>query len=62
MFTDAIKDMVGHRVRICTFETTTNGFIEDVSADAIKLRPEMTEAAPFMLNPMWVVSVRRLEE
>ncbi len=61
MFVDALKNMVGQRVRICTFETTNNGVIEDVSDDAVKFRPDLTETAVFLLNPMWIISVRPLD-
>ena len=33
MFVNALKNMVGQRVRICTFEATNNGVIEEVSDD-----------------------------
>jgi len=51
MFIDALKNVVGQRVRICTFEATNNGVIEDVSDDAIKFRPDLTETAVFLLKP-----------
>jgi hypothetical protein len=61
MFVDALRNMVGHRVRLCTFEATNNGVIEDVSDDAVRFRPDLTEVAVFLLNPMWIISVRQLE-
>ena len=61
MFVDALKNMAGQRVRICTFEATNNGVIEEVSDEAVKFRPDLTEAAVFLLNPMWIISVRPLD-
>ena len=61
MFVEVFKDMIGHRVRVCTLEGPANGVVERGSDDAVVLRPDAAQGE-ILLNPTWIISVKRLED
>jgi hypothetical protein len=61
LFAEVFKEITGHRVRVCTLEGPVNGVVERVSDDAVVLRPDAAQGE-ILLNPMWIISVKRLED
>ena len=61
MFTEVLKNLVDKRVRVCSFEGTMNGVVVEVSDNAVIFRADFSRAA-VVLNPMWIVSVKQLDE
>ena len=61
MFAEVLKEITGHRVRLSTLEGPMNGIFDRVSDDAVVLRPDAAQGE-IILNPMWIISVKRLED
>jgi len=61
MFVEVLKEMTGHRVRVSTLEGPMNGVVERVSDNAVVLHPDAAQGE-ILLNPMWIISVKRLED